>query len=61
MKYNELVEEYAEAAIESNKILLSDFSEGSKFCIKIAIKDNKLSNVINVSLGEEYSLVPSNV
>lgn len=37
MKHNELLQEYAEAAIETNKILLPDFSEDSEFCIKIAI------------------------
>lgn len=37
MKHNELLQEYAEATAETNKILQLDFSEDSKFCVKIAI------------------------
>lgn len=35
--HNELLQEYAKAALETNKILPPDSSENRKFCIKIAI------------------------
>lgn len=61
MKPNELLQEYAEAAIEANKTLLPILSVDIKAYPKIVIQEKKISDVINASLGEENSFVPLGV